>query len=962
MDLQRWHEIKSVFDTIVEMDDVERGTRLTALSSSDPALRAAVELLLAADSDADARLASLDTVFLARSAPTSDPLGLTGRTVSHFQVREPLEAGGMGVVYRGEDERLGRAVALKFLLPAYSLDGGARARLQREAHLIAALDHPNLCTIHEVGTSEDGGIFLAMPLYPGETLKARLTRDRPTPISEVLDIVRQVIEGLECAHSAGIVHRDLKPGNIMLLPDGTVKILDFGLAKARDQTRSEPGMRFGTVSYMSPEQIRGDPVDGRADLWAVGVVLYEMLAQRKPFGGDQDIAIAHAILHDEPAPLSMDRKDVPTALHDLVLRLLEKDPSKRYATASELLGELARIDPAAEGTVAPRRRRRSAARSRRLIPVSIAGAAVAAVAAIGAALILASKHAPPPLPDRVQLTLTGNAMAASLSPDGARVAFAEKQCDKVGYCTYQLVIQDTDGSNRLVLSRNIAHVFRTAWTPDGRFLMFDASYGPAHWGVFVISTLGGAPRYITTGRYDLVAGDTALITVGLLPGDSIGWVRRITAHDGQTVDSIPVRAPGTVTPGYGFDVARLPYPDRLIILVRETFESAPELRLIDFHGRVIDRVTLPFGSLGRLIWARWVPSKEKLVVASERSLSSLEFDIFSMDVRTSGIERQIDTVFSGLHFGDGMFDISPDGERLVHSPGTVETTVRVIDTRRTTGGRFDATQVLSSTTLLRGLISPAGDRIVVAREIPMGDGRASDFSILPRDGGAESRIVRGVRDLLDFEWSRDGGAIMYLHGVGGNEVRLMESDTTGGRGREIARLAQSAAIAFHSLPDGAVCIIPPERRSLSIIRRRGQRDVTWPAPDWIGAIQSISLSPDARSLAVLGLDRQGDSVVVATVNIEDGRFIRLDVLGGEWLGRIRWLEDGNIMFDFRETQGSYALFTTRPGGPTRRLGDLPFAEDERFSVSKEGTRAAAFSYNIKSDVYMIRNFGEMLQR
>ena len=360
MDSRRWHEIKSVFDTIVEMDDVERGTRLSALSTSDPELHAAVELLLAADSDADARLASLDAVFFAQSAPASDPLGLTGRTISHFQVREPLGAGGMGVVYRAEDERLGRAVALKFLLPFYSLDASARARLQREAHLVAALDHANLCTIHEVGTSEDGGIFLAMPLYPGETLKARLTRAGPTPIGDVLEIARQVTAGLECAHNAGIVHRDLKPGNIMLLPDGTVKILDFGLAKARDQSLSEPGMRFGTVSYMSPEQIRGEAVDARADLWAVGVVLYEMLAQRKPFGGEQDISIAHAILHDEPAPPSMNRNDVSEVLEDLVLRLLQKYPSKRYATALELLGELARID-----TAAPARTRRRRAWPRR---------------------------------------------------------------------------------------------------------------------------------------------------------------------------------------------------------------------------------------------------------------------------------------------------------------------------------------------------------------------------------------------------------------------------------------------------------------------------------------------------------------------------------------------------------------------------------------------------------------------
>jgi hypothetical protein len=972
MDPHRWQEIQSTFDILVELDDAERGNRLTALSTSDPELRAAVELLLAADSDADAGLASLDAVFFPTPAPTTDPLGLAGRTISHFQVREPIGAGGMGVVYRAEDERLRRAVALKFLLPSYSLDASAKARFLREAHLVAALDHPNLCTIHEVGTSDDGGIFLAMALYPGETLKARLTQDGPMPVSDVLDIARQVTEGLECAHGAGIVHRDLKPGNVMLLPGGTVKILDFGLAKARDQSLSQPGARFGTVSYMSPEQIRGEAVDGRADLWAVGVVLYEMLTQRKPFSGEQDIAIAHAILHDEPVPLSTHRRDVTPALEDLVLRLLQKDPARRYATASELLSELTRIDTGVDRTVGsqrkPRRRaletlavpQQASTRLRRVFPIAI-GAAVATVAVIGAAFIFARRPAPPPPPDRVQLTFTGNALAASQSPDGARLAFGEKQCDEAGYCTYQVVIQDTDGSNRLVVSRNATQVFRTGWTSDGRYLVFDASYGPARWGVFVVSTLGGALKHLGPGRYELLSGDTVFVTAGLFPGDSIGWVRRITAHDGLTIDSIPVRAPGTLTPGYGFDVTRLTYPDRLIVTVRKTFESAPEFRLIDFRGTTIDRVTPGFASLGRLIWSRWVPSKQKLVVAYERALSSLEFDIVSMHVSASGIEAHVDTVLSDLRTSEGMFELSSDGERLLHSPGSVETTVWAIDTRRVKGGHFAATQVLSSTTLLRGVISPGGDRIVVAREMPTSDGRASDFSILPRDGGAESTIARGIRNLLDFEWSHDGASIMYLHGIGGNQVRLMETDTIGRRSREIARLGQSAAIAFHPLPDGAFCIIPPERRSLSIIRRRGRRDVTWRAPDWISNIGSVSLSPDTSSLAVLAWDRGGDSIVVATMDIENGRFTKLGILGGDWLGGIRWLEDGNIMFDFREIQGGYALFTTRPGGATRRLGAFPYTQAIS-SVSKDGTHMAGFNSTFKNDVYMIRNFGKMLRR
>jgi hypothetical protein len=355
-----------------------------------------------------------------------------------------------------------------------------------------------------------------------------------------------------------------------------------------------------------------------------------------------------------------------------------------------------------------------------------------------------------------------------------------------------------------------------------------------------------------------------------------------------------------------------------------------------------------------------VPSRHKLVVAYERALSSGELDLISLDVTPSGFAAHIDTVLSGLPTADGMFDISPDGERLVHSPGSVETTLSAIDPRPTKEGRLAAKQVLSSTTLLRGVISPTGDRIIVVREIPTNDGRVSDFSILPRDGGAESHLARGIRNLLDFNWSPDGATVMYLHGIGANKVRLMASDTVRGRPREIVTLEQSDAIAFLPLPDGAVCVIPPERRSLSIIRRRGKSDLTWPAPDWISSIKSVSLSPDAKSLAVLAWDRPGDSVVVTTVDIENGHFSPPMMLGGEWLGGITWLEDGNIMFDVRELRGAYALFTTRPGGVPRRRGALPYTQ-EWSSVSKDGKHMAGFNFTMRTDVYMIRNFGKMLR-
>jgi serine/threonine-protein kinase len=270
----------------------------------------------------------------------------------------------MGVVYRAYDTRLGRAVALKFLLPPYSLDASAKARFLREARAAATLDHPNLCVIHDVGATDDGRLYLAMALYAGETLKARLARVDGMAAGEVLGIATQLAAGLEAAHAGGIVHRDLKPGNVMLLPNGAVKILDFGLAKATDQGLSESGAQFGTVSYMAPEQIRGAAVDRRADLWAFGVVLYEMLTGRKPFVGERDIAIAHAILHDRPVPPSRYRGDLPTSLEHLVLRLLQKAPARRCSDANEVLSALAlAVTNTEEGRHPWRRRLRRAIRA-----------------------------------------------------------------------------------------------------------------------------------------------------------------------------------------------------------------------------------------------------------------------------------------------------------------------------------------------------------------------------------------------------------------------------------------------------------------------------------------------------------------------------------------------------------------------------------------------------------------------
>ncbi len=347
MEPKRWQAVRAEFDELVELGSGEQAERLALLCTTHPELGASVSALLDADCGANDQLEPLESALLvspeqSASRYARDPFGLTGKMMGHFRILEPLESGGMGAVYKAEDTRLNRIVAVKIPLPAQQLDDSSRRRFLREARSVAALDHPSLCSIHEIGES-DGRPFLAMPLYPGETLQARLAREGPLPVDDALNIARQIAEGLAAAHDAGIVHRDVKPGNVMLLPHGTVKLLDFGLAKSDDVTLTLSHANLGTVSYMSPEQVSEVRVDARTDLWALGALLYEAVTGHRPFKGERAVAIAQAILHEEPARPSTLRHEIPPALEGLLFSLLRKNPAHRPATARQVAAELLSI-------------------------------------------------------------------------------------------------------------------------------------------------------------------------------------------------------------------------------------------------------------------------------------------------------------------------------------------------------------------------------------------------------------------------------------------------------------------------------------------------------------------------------------------------------------------------------------------------------------------------------------------
>jgi serine/threonine protein kinase len=363
MDAAREDRLEELFERALAVAPEQRAAFLDRVCAGDSELRArlaehltdaarAYEFVDRVARPAIAHCAD-DMLGGPQSAATGSRDPRVGETIAHFRVLERLGGGGMGVVYKALDVRLATTVALKFLSHS-NADNEAKGRFIQEAKAASALDHPNICTIHEIGETETGELFIAMAYYEGPSLKEKIGSG-PLPVREALAHFADVAEGLRRAHEARIVHRDIKPANLMLGERGEVKIVDFGLAKMSgvDLTREPKAM--GTIAYMSPEQTHGAGVDRRTDIWSLGVLLYEMLTGRRPFRGDGQGPLIYAIRYSEPIPIRELRSEVPAVVASIVSRCLEKNPANRYQTVGELLAAVRVVERGASSSRAESR-------------------------------------------------------------------------------------------------------------------------------------------------------------------------------------------------------------------------------------------------------------------------------------------------------------------------------------------------------------------------------------------------------------------------------------------------------------------------------------------------------------------------------------------------------------------------------------------------------------------------------
>ncbi len=689
-------------------------------------------------------------------AATQKHAVLRGTRLGPYEVLELIGAGGMGDVYRARDTRLGREVAIKVLPAAVAGDADQLRRFEREARAAAALNHPNIATIHEIGEHE-GILFIAMELVEGRTLKEFL-KDGPVPVKEMLPLAAQIAAGLAKAHAAGIVHRDLKPANLMVTSEGLVKILDFGLAKrmppasAASSEITREGSVLGTVPYMSPEQAAGRPLDHRSDQFSLGAILYEMATGRRAFERDTAPQTLAAIIQDEPEPIGKLNGAIPAEISAIVERCLAKDPGKRYDSTAGLVKALALVSAAAS---AP-------SRLKRWQPVAglLLFAAVAAVALYWHA----SPNAPAARETALQVvpltSYPGREMEPTFSPDGSQVAFTWDGEDQKNVDIYVKVI----GSEQpLRLTFDPARDGSPAWSPDGTRIAFLRDKAGGGSEVRLVPPTGGRERRLAevgaTAEHGLawsLDGRKLAIADRSLPGEPFGiFLLDVESGVKARLTSPPSSAEfGDNLPSFS--------PDGRTVAFKRTLAGYTHVHLVPVAGGEPRELVPALIMSGRL---DWVPSGEEIVLAAEPFVgegaprpSLGGGPAAALLWRASVAGGQARLLRGGVSAGDVA--ASREGHRLAYSQETGDLDIWRLDLERGRGTGGAQTRFLASTRIDGNpRFSPDGKQVVFASE------RSGGFEIWLADdrGGNLLRLTSFGREGRPGSprWSPDGKTIAF---------------------------------------------------------------------------------------------------------------------------------------------------------------------------------------------------------